>query len=78
MKVNLKLEGCNLEITGTYSKAEPDVGLQASFEIEKIHTRDDLYLIFDWLQSGNNFRDLEEKIIEQIENDEPDYEEEDD
>ena len=37
MKVNLKLEGCNLEITGTYSKAEPDVGLQASFEIEKIH-----------------------------------------
>lgn len=77
MEVNLSLEGCNLRIKGYYSKEEPEVGYPASFEIAEVYCPEDISNLIDWASAGNGFRELEEKVLEQIENDEPDYEDKD-
>ena len=77
MMVNIVIEDCNLEVIGYYSRAEPDVGLSASFEISEIYCDEDISSLIDWASHGNGFREIEEKIIEQIENNEPDYEDKD-
>lgn len=77
MEVNLTLEECNLRIKGYYSKGEPGIGLQSSFEIAEVYCPEDISNLIDWASAGNGFRELEEKVLEQIENDEPDYEDRD-
>lgn len=55
---------------GTYSKAEEDVNLKASFEIDEIYNiNKDVYPIFEycWLKGNSALQELEQLCIEEYE-----------
>ena len=71
MTVEITVKDCDLQVTGYYSKEEPDVGFRASFEISEIYCNDD---ISNLLGYPGLLSEIEEKCLEIIENDEHDYE----
>ncbi len=52
-EVIIKIDSENsLLITGNYSKAEPDTGMSASFEIEMVENlQKDIYNVLEWANS---------------------------
>lgn len=70
-------KGCNLEIKGVYSKAEPDVNYPETFEIDTIENYEkDITQLLIWCEGRDILAELEELCLDQIRNYEPDYEKE--
>lgn len=72
MTVTIKpFDGTELEVTGEYKEAEPEVGLNESFDFSRITSEDkNLLNIIEWAASRGKYGDILQQIedlcLEQI------------
>lgn len=72
MDVQIRIDTVDLTVTGRYTKAEPDVGLQESFEIRYIFVegKADISGLLLWAESKGKYHgalaEIEELCLEKL------------